>query len=35
MPVSLDAVNAALATVSDPEIHRPITDLGMVKSVSA
>jgi ATP-binding protein involved in chromosome partitioning len=30
----LDALNAALATVSDPEIHRPITDLGMVKSVS-
>jgi ATP-binding protein involved in chromosome partitioning len=24
---------AALATVSDPEIHRPITDLGMVESV--
>jgi ATP-binding protein involved in chromosome partitioning len=30
---ALDAVHAALATVSDPEIHRPITDLGMVKSV--
>lgn len=28
-----EAVTAALATVSDPEIHRPITDLGMVKSV--
>jgi ATP-binding protein involved in chromosome partitioning len=28
-----DAVTAALATVLDPEIHRPITDLGMVKSV--
>jgi len=28
-----DAVRAALATVNDPEIHRPITDLGMVKSV--
>jgi ATP-binding protein involved in chromosome partitioning len=27
------AVTAALATVSDPEIHRPITDLGMVKAV--
>jgi ATP-binding protein involved in chromosome partitioning len=27
------AVHAALATVEDPEIHRPITDLGMVKSV--
>jgi len=33
-PVDTDAVHAALATVSDPEIHRPITDLGMVKSVS-
>ncbi|MFG2170123.1 Mrp/NBP35 family ATP-binding protein [Streptomyces niveus] len=30
---SQDAVRAALATVNDPEIHRPITDLGMVKSV--
>ncbi|GGO85900.1 Mrp/NBP35 family ATP-binding protein [Wenjunlia tyrosinilytica] len=30
---SEDAVRAALATVNDPEIHRPITDLGMVKSV--
>lgn len=29
-----DAVRAALATVNDPEIHRPITDLGMVKSVA-
>ncbi len=28
-----DAVQAALATVDDPEIRRPITDLGMVKSV--
>ena len=33
MSVSVEAVHAALATVSDPEIHRPITDLGMVKSV--
>jgi ATP-binding protein involved in chromosome partitioning len=32
--VDVDAVHAALATVSDPEIHRPITELGMVKSVS-
>ncbi len=30
---SLDAVNAALATVNDPEINRPVTELGMVKSV--
>jgi ATP-binding protein involved in chromosome partitioning len=28
------AVRAALATVEDPEIHRPITDLGMVKGVA-
>jgi len=28
------AVHAALATVDDPEIHKPITDLGMVKSVA-
>ncbi|MGH3346963.1 MAG: Mrp/NBP35 family ATP-binding protein [Nocardioides sp.] len=29
----LDRVNAALAKVQDPEIKRPITDLGMVDSV--
>jgi ATP-binding protein involved in chromosome partitioning len=34
-PVSLDAVRAALASVNDPEIRRPITELGMVKSVQA
>ena len=28
------AVHAALATVDDPEIHRPITELGMVKRVA-
>ena len=33
MTPDTDAVQAALATVEDPEIHRPITDLGMVKSV--
>ena len=27
-------MHAALATVDDPEIHRPITELGMVKSVA-
>ncbi len=32
--VSLDLIDAALATVEDPEIHRPITELGMVKSRS-
>src|SRR4051795_10821095 len=30
---SEDAVREALATVNDPEINRPITELGMVKSV--
>ncbi len=30
---SEDAVRAALTTVNDPEINRPITELGMVKSV--
>jgi ATP-binding protein involved in chromosome partitioning len=30
---SLEQVNAALATVNDPEIKRPITDLGMVDTV--
>ncbi|NUO57487.1 MAG: DUF59 domain-containing protein, partial [Hamadaea sp.] len=29
-----DAITAALATVNDPEIRRPITDLGMVESVA-
>ena len=29
----LDAVRSALATVQDPEIRRPITELGMVRSV--
>ncbi len=29
----LEQINAALATVNDPEIRRPITDLGMVDSV--
>lgn len=33
MAVSPDAVQAALATVNDPEIRRPITDLDMVRSV--
>ena len=30
---SVEQINAALATVNDPEIRRPITDLGMVESV--
>jgi ATP-binding protein involved in chromosome partitioning len=33
MAVSPDAVQAALATVNDPEIRRPITELDMVRSV--
>ena len=33
MSLSLDAITAALATVNDPEINRPVTELGMVKSV--
>jgi ATP-binding protein involved in chromosome partitioning len=32
---NLDQVQAALATVNDPEIKRPITELGMVESVTA
>ncbi|OLR90115.1 Mrp/NBP35 family ATP-binding protein [Actinokineospora bangkokensis] len=31
---SAEAVRTALAGVQDPEIHRPITDLGMVKDVT-
>ena len=31
MSPTQESVHAALATVKDPEIHRPITDLGMVK----
>ena len=30
----VEAVRAALADVQDPEIHKPITDLGMVKDVT-
>jgi len=30
---TLEAIQAALATVDDPEIHRPITELNMVKGV--
>ena len=34
MSTLLDQVNAALATVNDPEIKRPITEPGMVESVN-
>ncbi|MEV5568612.1 Mrp/NBP35 family ATP-binding protein [Spirillospora sp. NPDC052269] len=32
-PLTTEQVTAALATVNDPEIRKPITELGMVKSV--
>jgi ATP-binding protein involved in chromosome partitioning len=32
-PPTTDQVTGALAGVNDPEIHRPITELGMVKNV--
>jgi ATP-binding protein involved in chromosome partitioning len=32
-PPTIEQVTQALAGVNDPEIHRPITDLGMVKQV--
>ena len=32
-PVSDEALRAALATVNDPEIRKPVTELGMVESV--
>ena len=30
---TVETVTAALATVNDPEIHRPVTDLGMVRNI--
>src|SRR3984885_16239996 len=33
-PPTIEQVNQALAGVNDPEIHRPITELGMVKHVA-
>jgi ATP-binding protein involved in chromosome partitioning len=32
-PPTAEQVTRALASVNDPEIHRPITDLGMVKNI--
>src|SRR6202012_6077292 len=32
-PPTAEQVTQALAGVNDPEIHRPITDLGMVKNI--
>ena len=31
---SVDAIRSALAGVEDPEIHKPITELGMVKDIN-
>jgi ATP-binding protein involved in chromosome partitioning len=31
---TIELINQALATVSDPELHRPLPDLGMVESVA-
>ncbi|MEY3148995.1 MAG: hypothetical protein RL029_269, partial [Actinomycetota bacterium] len=31
--VVIQEINAALATVSDPELHRPLPDLGMIEKV--
>ena len=33
VPPTTEQVNEALSRVNDPEIHRPITELGMVKGV--
>ena len=30
---TVEAVTRALAQVNDPEIHRPLTELGMIKEV--
>src|SRR6202020_3494911 len=32
-PPTAEQITQALAGVNDPEIHRPITDLGMVKNI--
>ena len=29
----IEKIHAQLATVSDPELHRPLPDLGMIESV--
>jgi ATP-binding protein involved in chromosome partitioning len=33
MPITLEAAQEALGRVHDPEIHRPLTDLGMVRDL--
>jgi ATP-binding protein involved in chromosome partitioning len=33
VPPTVDQISRALAGVNDPEIHRPITELGMVKDI--
>ncbi|NDF11038.1 MAG: DUF59 domain-containing protein, partial [Actinobacteria bacterium] len=32
--MTTERITSALSTVIDPELHRPITELGMVESVS-
>ena len=32
--MTTESITSALSTVIDPELHRPITELGMVESVS-
>ena len=32
--MNTEYITSALSTVIDPELHRPITELGMVESVS-
>lgn len=32
--IDIDQINAALATVNDPEIRRPLTELGMIKDIA-
>jgi len=30
---TIEAINSALSNVIDPELHKPLTELGMVESV--
>lgn len=33
MPITVEAAHAALSQVNDPEIHKPLTSLGMIKDL--
>lgn len=33
-PITVEAVTAALASVNDPELHKPVTELGMVGEIT-